>query len=941
MNQRYNSIRKIIFVLLFAINSIYTFAQESKSLGYDLLADAYDQFNARSGYEGLDVKIYKSIIQLKKEDSPMIYYALNLMGTYNLVLGNKDSANFYYSESIRNNPKESINDSLLYAEALMGMFQNDQMNGSLNWARERLTESAEILASIDLESFDSNRLMNAFKIFDVTHLILSGDFYTKIGDYQSAIISQERALALFRLNPSRFPNFLESILLSRLANTYMLISDYDNSLYYYNLSKQSAMYNNDKPNLANSYGSIGTLHAKKGQYDSAIYFIKKSIEINEKIFKTNLNASLNKSFGNLAFIYLQNNDLDSAYSYASMFKMETDPKLYGELNSHIILRQFGLDSALRYYQAYFEKQFADEKIDFLPKEKSVEFDLNVNSLYSFYISDFKNDRRAVIDYLNNLLRTSKNIASLKKTYLLTDANSISHHRYYSLANEFWDVILSNDMIEEYEEELLSISENLKAFKLIAQTATANHFSQKVESLESYKRYEKDIADILNKIDLIKAGLENGNSDSLQLLLLNRKNVLLESGISISKLEGQLNSVDKFQIEEGTIVIEVMALENAYLIIKLFENQQIEITWFDKSIVNSEIERMIIEITDKKPLSEFPTLSKILDTEELSVYRRLLFVPDGKFNFLNLSTFFYLRQPDSDLPSVQYVPSLNFYSLLNSRTKSKCDSIKFIRGNYQRNTDFKVDSIKYEFISELTRSPEFDLLPGIDKEQEGIASIIPINIYNFGTKNGLSLNLSNNRGQLVHFASHAFTNHEYPFLSHLLISNTGKFEENAFNAYEIMNSDLSAELVFLSACNTGIGKYQEGEGIQSLAYSFLYAGAKSVIMTQWKIPDETTPEIVIEFYKNLKKGQRKSEALRNAKLTYLESQEDPLKRHPYYWAGFVLIGDDSPIEFEEEAPWWYWLVGVLLLFIVALVYYRYRSVGSSGFAIRNRRRIPKP
>ena len=97
------------------------------------------------------------------------------------------------------------------------------------------------------------------------------------------------------------------------------------------------------------------------------------------------------------------------------------------------------------------------------------------------------------------------------------------------------------------------------------------------------------------------------------------------------------------------------------------------------------------------------------------------------------------------------------------------------------------------------------------------------------------------------------------------------------------------------------------------------------MTQWKIPDETTPEIVIEFYKNLKKGQRKSVALRNAQLTYLENQEDPLKRHPYFWAGFVLIGDDSPIEFENDTPWWYWLGGGCLLIFFSVLIYRYQKL----------------
>lgn len=129
------------------------------------------------------------------------------------------------------------------------------------------------------------------------------------------------------------------------------------------------------------------------------------------------------------------------------------------------------------------------------------------------------------------------------------------------------------------------------------------------------------------------------------------------------------------------------------------------------------------------------------------------------------------------------------------------------------------------------------------------------------------------------------------------------------------------MVFLSACNTGEGFLEKGESVQSLANAFLNAGSKSVIMTLWKIPDETTPQIVGYFYRYLKHGMTKSEALRQAKLTYLKNQKDPQKRHPYFWAGFVLIGEDGPVDVGTTSSRLWYVLGIFLTIVFALILIR--------------------
>ncbi len=102
--------------------------------------------------------------------------------------------------------------------------------------------------------------------------------------------------------------------------------------------------------------------------------------------------------------------------------------------------------------------------------------------------------------------------------------------------------------------------------------------------------------------------------------------------------------------------------------------------------------------------------------------------------------------------------------------------------------------------------------------------------------------------------------------------------------------LACDMVVLSACETGVGKWQSGEGIVSLARGFAYAGAKSIITSLWSANDRSTAQIMESFYTHLKDGLSKKEALRQAKLQFLSSQKDPLNTHPFYWATFVPIGD---------------------------------------------------
>jgi CHAT domain-containing protein len=145
-------------------------------------------------------------------------------------------------------------------------------------------------------------------------------------------------------------------------------------------------------------------------------------------------------------------------------------------------------------------------------------------------------------------------------------------------------------------------------------------------------------------------------------------------------------------------------------------------------------------------------------------------------------------------------------------------------------------------------------------------------------------------KVLHFATHAFVNSQRPELTGLLLAqDTTGGEDGVLYSGEIYNLKLNADLVVLSACETGLGKIQKGEGIIGLTRALLYAGTKNIIVSLWKVTDKSTSDLMVDFYKNSLKSKGRlsySGALRNAKLKMISERK---YAHPFFWSPFILIG----------------------------------------------------
>ncbi|MCK5103041.1 MAG: CHAT domain-containing protein, partial [Cyclobacteriaceae bacterium] len=149
------------------------------------------------------------------------------------------------------------------------------------------------------------------------------------------------------------------------------------------------------------------------------------------------------------------------------------------------------------------------------------------------------------------------------------------------------------------------------------------------------------------------------------------------------------------------------------------------------------------------------------------------------------------------------------------------------------------------------------------------------------------------------------------------------EDGELRAYELYDMDLSnLQMVVLSACETGIGKQYEGEGIFSIARGFAYAGCPSIVMSLWKVNDKTTADLIDFFYTNLKDKMPKDEALRVAKLTYIENSDD-INAHPSNWAAFITLGNNQAVMIPKAPFQWYYIF-IITGFIALLLFLLYRK-----------------
>jgi len=321
-------------------------------------------------------------------------------------------------------------------------------------------------------------------------------------------------------------------------------------------------------------------------------------------------------------------------------------------------------------------------------------------------------------------------------------------------------------------------------------------------------------------------------------------------------------------------------------------------------------------------------------------KKLIFIPDGELNYLSFESLIREKvQSDTinfkDLPylltrcPVSYAASATTLSILKKGRKSILNKgVLAIAPSY--------DQVCRQWFSKKGSNagyyPSAMELPGaVWEAQKAVEIMDGKNLVGFdATETEFKKHASSYN--ILHFATHTSIDDDNPLSSKLTFFPFDmNGEDGVLQTYEIYGLDLKGELAVLSACSSGNGKLQKGEGVISLARAFAYAGMPSVVMTLWDVDDISSGNIIADFYFYLRQGIDKDDALRYSKLNYLHQTYPVVETHPAFWSGIVLYGNSRGF----RAPGYRFylaaliVLGGLIIFVSFKLINKYKSYKNKG------------
>lgn len=413
-------------------------------------------------------------------------------------------------------------------------------------------------------------------------------------------------------------------------------------------------------------------------------------------------------------------------------------------------------------------------------------------------------------------------------------------------------------------------------------------------------------------EIEKLRTELKTSEKIYDTKLKELQVLDNSYYQFSRSDFDLNELRK-NLGKGEVIVKYVLTDSsifAFAIdkvsVKLYELNETGLVIQDK--VANYLETIKLAKKEFIPQSQelYLTLIAPLSLPEKS---SLIIFPDGNLSNLPFETLF---SNDKKYLVEEHPISYSYSLMLFNIQKNMDEKSRGIVGAFspQYDLQYAATSEKKD-LQVLVRSGNYEL-KGAQDEARNINAIFGGDLFlgELATKSNFMTKSKDY--DILHLAMHAVVDEEDSNKSSLIFNN----DERLYLS-ELYEMKIPAHLAVLSACETGSGRLKEGEGVQSLSRAFTYAGVKSTVMSLWPVPDRETSVIMQDFYRYLKEGKSKDEALRSAKINYLTNVSEVELKHPYYWAGFIVSGDVAPLQ-NGISYWWY--LGFALLALLLLLFW---------------------
>ena len=887
-------------------------------------------------------------------------YGLELANTHNELANSLryigvggDSCLYHYHKAIslyKKHQKEDGTD--------LGHFHNNAgliylFAGKYNKARKYLEKGLSILR---------NNLPENSKDFVSAYQFL-GFCYYFAGDYKRSIFYYEKCIQI------ALSNFDEShrnvaVSYNDIANSYYGLEKYEIALDYYQkalkLFEQKGWGKLIKTGTLHK--AIGNNYREMGRYEEAIYHLLRA----EKIYKSNNYLTLmNDLERELGYCYLGQGDFKKAELY---FKRNVGLKRDVIFSRNLLalsklhLQKGNLRKAKEYYDQAYEKsikKFIQERglreiedelllIQYYGQSAKIMLAIaNQNPSKKNWEKAIQSHEKVikVIDNLRASFHESGSIQAISSKYYSYFEEAIfAHYKLFQLTKDKDIPPKIFNLVEKSKAYVLM--KNLKEVNARKEAGLPNEVHNKLSEiqtsltfLEKQKRIELEKGTTANQAILAELYKDVFALKELQTKLISQLEKDYPEYYKTKYGDQVLNysSIEKFISPDKTVIEYFTGTKNIFALRITAGELNIEKIALDFPLdkwvksMREGIYNYHFEKQDQKSDELFKNYINDYTEASFGLYEKLiapvikneakeklLIIPDGILAYIpfealltqapKLNTSFNSYKYLLKQKQISYAYSLSF--LLNNKNLNLKRTLKPYLGIAP-----KFDQVlAYKSIS--SRRKGLGTLNFNINEVENIQKIIggDVIIGEEAFKEEFCKQAPNY--QILHLSTHAKANDINGEDSYIAFSSKGDSKKNELLfVSEIYNLALDADMVVLSACETGIGQLQKGEGILSLARAFSYTGAKSIISSMWSVDDARTKTLMEFFYQNLKQGQAKDEALRNAKLTYLSNNSE-FYCQPYFWAGFIPIGDMVSIEFNSSnKKYWWWLFFFLLIFIL--------------------------
>ncbi len=887
-----------------------------------------------SGEYDLADSIYKKAFKLAQdnfmtENSGRSYVALGIMDD---IQGFIDKARTKYNNAVDIAEKTHNQELRAYAYSELGV--------SFSYTSELIEAKENYLKSYALYKQMGNRLRLALLSENI------GKIYMSIFNYESAISSYKEGIEYAGDNKRSLV-----LNLTGLADAYSNLSNYSESLKYYNEAKKlSADIKAVELSIKINSG-LGALYYNLDHPDNALnYYLKAESECS-KINNPFLTADL---YDKLGTVYSSLDSLNIAEQYfleaekladksgtsytallAAVNRAEVLVKKEEYSKALVLLNTISKSSSNRNFP-YLQARSENLRGNILEKRDDFE---GARSAYNRTLEIVKNlnEKTLEVEAYFNLakLNDSRNLNDSAESYYKSAIALIEDVSRPLFRQE--DVQISyfsgnRDVYDSFAEHYLRLKEYHRAFELINKSHSRNMIQNlnnlKLQTILGDSTFLSKLYDydwiihsgiygkektekVKGMMAELKHSLVNSNTELRPYLNMEKWPSINEIQNSLTEEENLIsyysngNSLYAFLINKKFFKPFKFAVSSKQLagmtaaISPYFENSPEGTDAFynqDLFSFNAEASNALYKKIVEPILKDIPPEQKIIFspcTELITIPLEFLVTSysadESPYSYNNKK--FLLSDYD-----ISYSPSASAF-LQQQKNNLKNNSKVLLVGDPSINTGSMEFAERRGLLEEPPGIPRNLALLPLKYSGEEVRSIGEI--INASTillnKNATETNFKENAGlsSIIHLSTHSFLYKKQPLI---FFSNIYDAENDGFlEAGEIVRLKLNSDLVVLSSCNSGLGSVDKSEGILGLTKAFFEAGSKSVVVSLWDVNDRYTSKLMTLFYEKLSMGYDKSRALRLAKTEFIQKYSP----NPYYWGAFVLSGNIAPVKLKPQ------------------------------------------